>query len=273
MNKTILITGFLILLMSNVALATSVTTDYAGLGEFSMYTTILSPIAPDITDSVHINTGCCGTCCCPNDCCPPTGEIGVYEGHLSMTNTPFSGSYHWAQTDDGCIEINQNYVEHIDGQSIYTNYYTYFNGTGYAESYVYVIPGEAISHQNASGAGTGFVEFRQIAFLDGEFDYETNYGGEVWICSNGYASLENYYNIIGGEAMYNTQLEMYCAPVGGGTYSFLFADGTDHFNLNSEASGSYLDFCQDINVEGLFDYGFSALDPDEFNFNFDMEIW
>jgi hypothetical protein len=266
--KTISLTAILmIMLFSSVAFATTVYTDYEGSGDLQLKTTITSPILPSVTDSSEIHTGCSGDCCCYPEL------DGGYFGSQVVTNNPFTASGHIATVTDGCVVIEQYYTDYLGDQTIYTSYYTYFNGTGTAESYVYVVPGEAMSYQLANGTGTSFVSFSQIAFLDDEFDYGTNYGGEVWVCAPGYAELMNYYYYSGGQIYYNTQLELYCQPVSQANLnSFLFAQGTDHFVLNSDAYGDFWKTSQNINVEGSSDYGFTTISNDDFDFDFEMEL-
>jgi len=266
--KTISLTAILMILLFNtVAFATTVYTDYQGSGDLQLQTTITSPVAPSVTDSSEIHTGCDGDCCCWPEL------VGDYFGSQIVTNNPFSASGHTATVTEGCVVIEQEYTDYLGDQTIHTSYYTYFNGTGTAESYVYVIPGEAMSYQLANGTGSSFVSFSQIAFLNGDFDYGTNYGGQVWVCSPGYTEMMNYYYFSGGQIFYNTQLGMYCHPVGEGSLnSFLFAQGTDHFSLNSIVAGDGWGMSQDINVEGSSDYGFTTDSNDNFDFGFDMEL-
>lgn len=275
--KTIILTVIMSLLFSSVALATSVNTDYEGVGEFSMVTTITSPILPDITDSVHINSGCCGTCCIPNVCCPPVGEIGEYSGSLFMTNNPFSASVHEAEITDGCIDINQYFTEEIGEQTIQTLYHTYFNGTGEAMSYVYVVPGAAESYQLANGTGTSHVSFTQISYIGTDFDFLTTYGGTVWVCAPGYAGLYGQYYYSGGQIYYNNQLGLYCSPTDESRIeTYLTASATDHFSISSELEMGDVKHCEDAGVEeGEADYGFTAVFYDMFDdlyFGFDMEL-
>lgn len=266
--KTISLTAILMtLLFSSVAFATTVYTDYEGSGDLELQTTITSPIMPSITDTSTIHTGCDGDCCCIPEL------VGGYSGSQIVTNNPFSASEHVVSVIDGCVIIEQYYTDYIGDQTIYTSYFTYFNGTGTAESYVYVLPGEAFSYQLANGTGSSYVSFNQIVLLDEEFDYGTYYGGEVWVCTPGYTGLMNYYYFSGGQIYYNTQLEMYCQPVSeANMQTFLFAQGTDHFALNGIASGSGWTMSQDINVEGSADYGFTTQSNDDFNFDFEMEL-
>jgi hypothetical protein len=269
--KTISLTAILmIMLFSSVAFATTVYTDYDGMGDLEMTTTLISSISPDITDSVTIHTGCAGATC---PCCCYPNIFGGYSGTQVVSNNPFVASGHSADVTDGCVEINQYYVDYLGDQTIYTSYFTYFNGTGTAESYVYVVPGEAMSYQLANGTGTSYVSFTQIAYIGTEFDFSTTYGGTVWVCAPGSAGLMNYYYYSGGQIYYNTQLGLYCQPVGqGNLQSFLFAQGTDHFGLSGMVSGNGWGMSQDINVEGSSDYGFSTQSNYDFDFDFEMEL-
>ncbi|MFH0928902.1 MAG: hypothetical protein V1818_00935 [Candidatus Aenigmatarchaeota archaeon] len=270
--KTISLTTILmIILFSTVAFATSVNTDYEGMGDFYMETTIISPVAPDITDTVDINTGCDGGCCCCPDC------FGEYSGNQYMTNNPFSASVHTAEVTEGCVVIEQYYTDYIDGHTIESYYYTYFNGTGTAESYIYVVPGLAESYQLANGTGSSYVSFSQIAYIGTEFDFSTTYGGAVWLCAPGYAGLYNQYYYSGGQIYYNSEMGLYCSPTDGSSMdNFLFASATDHFSLNSQLEIGDIESTQNVGVgEGEAEYGFTAIFYDMFDdlyFGFEMEL-
>lgn len=268
MRKISLVTSLMIILFSNTVLATTVNTDYAGSGDLSIQTTIISPVVPIITDSANINTGCAGGCCCCPDC------AGEYEGEQIVTNNPFSASGHEASVTNGCVEINQKYTDKIDGQTIETSYHTYMNGTGTAESYVYAIPGHGTSYQLANGTGSAFVGFTQLVFLDDEFDYGTSYGGGVWLCSPGYAGLLNRYDLYNGNIIYDSQLGLYCYPVDGSSlYAFLFAKTTDSFSLNSDFVMDSTEYAENIEAEGASEYGSVITSYNgSFNYDFGMEL-
>ncbi|MBN2203177.1 MAG: hypothetical protein JW700_03255 [Candidatus Aenigmarchaeota archaeon] len=276
MKTTMIATLIMFTLFSTMAFATSVSTDYEGVGEFSMEVTIASSVNPDITDSVHINAGCCGTCCCPNECCPAIGEIGEYQGNLFMTNNPFSVSYHSADVTEGCVDIDQYYTDVIGDMTIQSYYHTHLNGTGTAESYMfYVVPGAAASIQLANGTGTSHVSFGQIAYVGTDYDFSAEYGGTVWACAPGYAGLYNEYYYSGGQIYYSSQLGLYCSPTDGSKMSSsLFASSTDSFNLTSELQVGDVENCQEAGVEnGTAEYGFTANFYDMFDdvyFGFDM---
>ena len=268
--KTIILTVIMSLLFSSVALATTVQTDYNGMGDLEMTTTLISPVGPDITDSVEIHTGCAGACC---GCCCYPDVFGQYDGAQVVSNNPFVASGHIAEVEDGCVEINQYYTDVIGEQTIYTTYYTYFKGTGTAQSFVYVVPGAASSHQSTNGTGDSFVSFSQIAFIGDDLDFATNYGGQVWACSPGSVELMGQYYYSGGQIYYNNQLGLYCKPLGDrDMYAFLYAEGTDHFGLCGTAGNDDWGFGQDINIEGSSDYGFSVNSNYDFDFNFEMEL-
>jgi hypothetical protein len=267
--KTIILTVIMIMLFSTVAFATTAYTEYEGMGDFEMTTTLISPISPDITDSVAIYTGCAGDCPC---CCYPN-IFGGYSGTQVVSNNPFVASGHKADVTDGCISIDQYYIDYLGDQTIYTSYYTYFNGTGTAESYVFVVPGEAVSYQLANGTGTSFVSFGQIAYIGTEPDFSTTYGGGVWACAPGYAEMIGSYYYHNQQVYYNNELELYCYPVGENNLNaFLFTSSTDFFGLFSSLSTGYLEFSQEISVEGTSDYGFSVNSTDDIDFDFEMEL-
>ncbi len=258
--------ALMLILYSNVAFATTVNTDYEGMGDFELQTTILSPIAPIITDTVDINTGCDGGCCCCPDC------AGDYEGNQIVTNNPFAASAHQTNVTDGCVVIEQYYYDVIDDQTIGTSYYTYFNGTGTAESYVYAVPGQGLSYQFANGTGSAFVSFDQVVFLNNVFDYGTSYGGGTWVCSPGYARLMNEY-YFNDKAYYNTELGLHCVPLDDSSlYAFLFAETTDSFGLSSEILFDSIEYYENIEAEGSSEYGTVVTSNDDIDFDFEMEL-
>jgi hypothetical protein len=269
MKKINLIAAIMIIISSNIALATTVYTDYEGSGDFEIQTTIISPITPIITDSADINTGCSGGCCCCPDC------AGDYKGSQIITNNPFSATAHNVNVTEGCVVIYQRYNDYVNGQSIATDYYTYFNGTGTAKSYIYTIPGQGMSYQLSNGTGSAFVWFTQNVFFDNVFDYGTSYGGGVMLCQPGYAGLRNQYQYSNGEIYYNSELGMYCYPVSyeSSLYTFLFSKVTDLFSLNSFTEIGNVGYNQDIGVNGSAEYGtvINSKD-DEIYFGFDMEL-
>jgi hypothetical protein len=269
MKKIYLTTSLMIILISSIAFATTVTTDYQGSGDFEIQTTIISPIVPIITDSAKIETGCSGGCCCCPEC------SGDYRGKQIMTNNPFSASSHDVNVTKGCVEINQNYVDYVDGQSIAMDYYTYFNGTGRAESFVNAVPGQGMSYQLSNGTGSAFVMLTQLVFLDDVFDYETTYGGGVLLCQPGYAGLWNQYQYLDGKIFYNTELGMYCQPASSQStlYAFLFSKSTDAFGLNSTIDMNDVEYNQDIGSTGSAEYGTVVNSKSgDIYFGFDMEL-
>jgi hypothetical protein len=273
MKTKIMTIGIMFILFSSVAFATSVNTDYEGNGEFYMQTTITSPIKPDVTDTVKINTGCDTICC--DDC-----DAGEYMGNQFLSNYPFSTAVHTVHTEEGtenCVDIEQTYYEEIDGKTIKTTYYTYLNGTGTAESYVYVIPGAAESYQLANGTGISYVSFSQISYIGNDFDFSTTYGGSVWACAPGYAGLYNQYYYSNQQIYYNAEMGLYCSPVDGSSMNaFLFAEGTDHFDLGGVMTIADVEYQPGAGVgEGESDYGFSANFYNMFDdlyFGFNMEL-
>lgn len=269
MKKISLSISIMIVLFSNIVFATTVSTNYEGSGDFEIQTTIISPIVPIITDSAKIETGCSGGCCCCPEC------SGDYEGKQVMTNNPFSAATHDINVTNGCLEINQNYVDHVNGQSIVADYYTYFNGTGRAESYVYVVPGQGMSYQLSNGTGSAFVSLTQSVFLDNVFDYGTTYGGGVMLCQPGYAGLWNQYQYSDGKIYYNSELGMYCQPASSQStlYAFLFSKSTDAFGLNSTIDMNDVEYSQDIGSTGPAEYGTVVNSKSgDIYFGFDMEL-
>jgi hypothetical protein len=175
---------------------------------------------------------------------------------------------------NGCVVINQSYDDNIDGRNIQTSYYTYFNGTGYAESYVYVVPGNGMSYQLANGTGSAFVEFSQNVFSDDIFDYGTTYGGGVMICSPGYAGLMNQYQYSGGSIYYDPQLGMYCESVSpdSSLYAFLFSKSTNYFNLGSDMlMNNNIEQTQNVSASGTSDYG-TLISSKSGNISFDFDM-
>lgn len=261
----------MITLFSSIAFATDVTTDYSGSGELIIQTNIQSEFSPTITDYAHINTGCVTCCCLGLDCCSTAGRD--YSGQDIVTNEPFSASVHTVNVTNGCVVINQSYNDDIDNHQIQTNYYTYFNGTGSAESYIYAFLGNGTSYQFANGIGSAFVGFTQNIFSVDAFDYGTNYGGGVTICSPGYAGLMNKYQYSGGEIYYNAQLGMYCEPVSSESslYAFLFSNSANNFNLESGTLINNIKQKQSIEANGVSDYGtLVSSKSGNISFNFDM---
>jgi len=268
MRKTISLITLCLMIISSAVSATTVNTDYSGAGDFSIQTTIISPVTPTITDSATIHTGCAGGCCCCPDC------SGSYDGNQIVTNNPFSASGHKANVVNGCVVIDQKYNDNVGNQNIQTDYYTYFNGTGYAESYVYAVPGQGMSYQLANGTGSSFVGFTQIVFLNNNFDYGTSYGGGVFLCEPGYAGLFNNYHLSGEKIFYNSQLGMYCQPTDDSSlYAFLFAKSTGSFNLSSDAKIGSVEHIENAGAEGESEYGTVInSNNDNIDFDFDMEL-
>lgn len=265
---SLVITGLMFVLFSSISFATTTYTDYAGAGEFSLQTTIHSSVAPSIRDTATIYTGCDGGCCCCPEC------DGEYEGTQILTNNPFSASSHQAAVTDGCIEIEQTYHDEFDNRETETDYYTYFNGTGTAESYVYASPGQGLSYQFANGTGSSYVSFSQIVYLDGVFDYGTTYGGGVWVCDPGYAGMVGDYGFYDPGIYYNSELDLYCYPVdGSGLSAFLFAETTDFFSLSSNLMLGSIEMNENIEAEGTSEYGFVATSySDDIDFDFGMGL-
>lgn len=254
---------------SSVAFATTVNTDYSGSGDFSIQTTIISPVAPTVIDTAEIHTGCAGGCCCCPDC------SGTYDGNQLVTNNPFSASGHRTEVVNGCVVIDQKYNDNVGNQNIQTDYYTYFNGTGYAESYVYAVPGQGMSYQLSNGTGSAFVGFTQNVFSDDVFVYGTTYGAGVMICSPGYAGLSNSYYFSDGKIYYDAELGMYCQPASeeSNIYALLFSKSSNFFSLDSTLDMGDVQYDQNAGTTGVSDYGtVISSNNNETYFGFDMVL-
>jgi hypothetical protein len=256
-------TSLMFILFSGLVLATKVTTDYSGNGDFQLTTNIQSPISPSIIDSAEIHTGCDGGCCC----CPYCS--GSYEGTQVVTNNPFSASGDQASVTNGCIALEQTYYDEYDNRKSETLYYTYFDGNGTAESYVYASPGQGLSYQLANGTGSSWVSFSQIVYLDGNFDYATTYGGAAWVCEPGYAEMVAEYSF----GYYNTQLGLYCVPVNESSHinGFLHAKTTDLIDANTHVEIGSIDYYENVGADGMSQYDFVVTSYDDLLF--DTEMW
>jgi hypothetical protein len=254
------------LLFINVALATDVTTNYSGKGDFNLQTNIQSEVTPFIDDSATIHTGCNGGCCCCPNC------DGSYNGFQFVTNNPFSISVDEANVNNGCVALQQNIHDNFDNHTADTNYYTYLDGSGTATSYIYATPGQGSSYQLANGTGSAFVSFGQSVFLNDNFDYETTYGGGTLICIPGYVGMVNEYDFYNGSSYYNSQLGLYCYPADGSLYAFLFAKTTDLFSLNKNVTIDSVKSRENIEAEGSSDYKTFVNSTDNFLFGFKMEL-
>jgi len=264
MRISLITTSLMFILSVSLALATTAYTEYAGSGDFYLSTNIQSPIAPSITDTATIHTGCDGGCCCCPNC------YGEYEGQQIVTNDPFSASAHEASVVDGCIQIEQTYTDEFDNRKTETLYYTYFDGTGTAESYVYAVPGAGRSYQLANGTGSSWVSFSQVVYLDDNFDYETTYGGAAWVCAPGYAGMVTEYYL----GYYNTQLGLYCVPVNETSHlnGFLHTKTTDSMYLDSHIETDSIEKHQNIEALGASQYDTLIDSNDDFIFDFEMEL-
>ena len=261
-------TGLMFMLLNSMVLATTVYTDYAGSGDFSIETTIESIVKPDITDSSQINTGCDGGCCCCPDC------AGDYEGTQIVTNDPFSASSHETTVTEGCVVIEQTYDDEFNGYSAETKYYTYFNGTGTAKSIVYALPGYGLSEQFSNGTGSTYASFSQIVYLDDTFDYETLYGGGTWYCESGYVGIYNEYDFYANPGYYNPKIGLYCVPVdeNSNVYGFLHAKATDLMDVDTYVKIGSAELFEHGEVEGTAQYDIIATSNDDLDFDFEMVL-
>ena len=256
------------ILSVSLVLATTAYTEYAGSGDLYLKTNIQSPIAPSITDSVTIHTGCDGGCCCCPDC------AGEYEGTQIVTNDPFSPSGHQSSVVDGCIQIEQTYYDEFDNRKTETLYYTYFDGNGTAESYVYAVPGQGMSYQFADGNGSSYVSFSQMVYLDENFDYETNYGAAAWVCGPGYVWMINGYDFYNNPGYYNPEIDLYCYPVNESSSltGFLHAKTTDSMNVNTFVGSGSIEYYQDIENLGTAQYDIVATSYGDLVFVFEETL-
>ena len=255
-------------LFLNTVLATTVYTDYAGSGDFYLETTIESIVKPTITDSGTIHTGCDGACCCVPEL------SGEYEGTQVVTNDPYSASGHKATVTDGCVVIEQTYDDEFNGYSTKTTYYTYLDGTGTAESFIYVVPGMAESIQLSNGTGSTYASFSQIVYLDDTFDYETTYGGGTFYCGPGYVGIYNTYDFYANPGYYNPEIGLYCVPIDetSNNYGFLYAEATDSMDINTYAVTDSWEWYNDVGVEGSSEYGTVVTSNNDLDFDFEMVL-
>jgi hypothetical protein len=265
---SLVITSLMFTLFLSTVLATTITTDYAGNGDLYLETTIHSIVKPDITDSGEIHTGCEGGCCCCPDC------YGEYEGTQVVTNDPFSASGHQTTVVDGCVVIEQKYDDEFNSYKTETSYYTYFNGTGTAESYVYAVPGIGMSYQLSNGTGSTYASFSQIVYLDDTFDYAILYGGGTWLCTPGYVGLFNAYDFYTNPGYYNPELGLYCVPIDetSNVYAFLHTKTTDSMDLDAYIKSGWIEWYQDIEVEGSSQYDVIVTSSNDLDFDFETVL-
>jgi len=270
MKISLITTSLMFLLFVNIAFATTAYTEYTGSGDFKLQTSILSEVTPIIYDSATIHTGCNGGCCCCPEC------SGKYEGLQLVTNSPLSAAIDVANVTNGCVALEQNIIDNFDNRTAETNYYTYLDGSGTAKSYIYATPGQGLSYQLANGTGSAYASFNQVVFLNGNFDYETTYGGASWVCGPGYVGIVNSYDFYNTPAYYNPKLGLYCYPINQNSilYAFLFAKSTDIMKIDSHIRTDAIRLNESIDAAGFSDYGkvIASHDGGDFIFDFEMKL-
>ena len=262
-------TGLMFILFSSIVLATTVNTDYFGVGDFQLTTEIQSAVTPSINDRAEIHTGCDGGCCCCPEC------VGEYYGYQIVSNNPFSYSVDEANVIGGCIELEQTIDDEYDNQRAEIRYYTYFDGDGMATSYIYAKPGTGLGYQLANGTGTSYVSFSQVVYLDENFDYATTYGGAAWVCDPGWAGIASEYSF----GYYDADLGLYCYSLDENSRlnGFLHAQSTDHMDVLTKVEMGSAELIEHAGAEGAAQYDIVATAYDDFmsdfDFDLEMELW
>jgi hypothetical protein len=189
-----------------------------------------------------------------------------------VTNEPNSASGHEVTVTEGCVVIEQTYEDEFNGYKTENLYYTYFNGTGTAESYVTAVPGMAESIQLSNGTGSAYAAFSQIVYSDDTFDYSVLYGGGTWYCAPGYVGLFNAYNFYTSPGYYNPELGLYCIPVyeDYSVYAFLNAESTDEMDVSAFAQMDSVEWYQDVEAEGESQYDIVISSYDDLDFDLEM---
>ncbi len=270
MKSNIALVMTFIVLFSQVVLATDVTTDYSGSGDFHMDTIIISPVQPIVQDTIDSHTachdGCCG--CCNNNCFGD--QPGGYNGWSYLTNEYYGFSVDQGSVENGCINLQQDITEQNGDQTITTQYNTGVNGTGYAYSWLSAVPFNAYAYQYAEGFGSTWAFFGQSSKTDDELDFETIFGGGTIDCNFGNVSMESEYKM-NSQADYNSILKALCQDPGF-AYAALHGKASDYLNSNVQLKTKFMSWLMSTEVIGQSELNISATSDNSLDFSFDMVL-
>lgn len=264
-SKIALIMIFLVL-FSQIALATDVTTDYSGSGDLHIDTVIISSVQPTVYDTVDSHTACSGECCgcCNNNCYG--GLPGGYDGWSFLSNEYGSFSEDRGSVTNGCINLQQGISEQNGNQIITTKYATGLNGTGYAYSWLSAIPFDDYAYQYAEGSGDTWAFFSQSSKTNDNFDFDTIFGGQTISCNFGNVSMQSEYQL-NSQANYNSIIDALCQDPGF-AYAALHDNASAYLNSNAQLKTKFLNWAMstEVNGTGVLDINVEANDSLEFNF-------
>lgn len=257
-----------IVLFSQVALATDVTTYYSGSGDLHMDTVIISPFQPTVYDTVDSHTACSGECCgcCNNDC---YGDLpGGYNGWSFLTNEYGSLSEDRGSVTNGCINLQQGISEQNGNQVITTQYSTGLNGTGYAYSWLSAVPFDAYAFQYAEGSGDTWAFFSQSGKTNGEHDFDIIFGGGTINCNFGNVSMESEYEL-NSQAHYKSVILKTLCQDPGFAYAALHGNASNYLSSNAALKSKFMNWMLDVEVTGKSILDINAESNENLDFNFD----
>jgi hypothetical protein len=255
-----------IVLFSQIALATDVTTYYSGSGDLHIDTVIISPVQPTVHDTVDSHTACSGECCgcCNNNC---FGNLpGGYDGWSFLTNEYGSFSEDRGSVINGCINLQQGISEQNGNQVVTTQYSTGVNGTGYVYSWLSAVPLDAYAFQYAESMGSTWAFISQSSINP---DFDTIFGGGTINCNFGNVSMESEYKLNSQSDFKPVILKALCQDPGF-AYAALHGNASNYLNSDAELKTKFMNWMLNVEVKGKGVLDISTETNKSIDFNFDM---
>lgn len=148
-------------------------TEYSGSGEYCLQTTVPAGENTYYTDSVG-------------------ASAEHYEGYQYVySDGSYGYSYDSASVEGGSLMTSQRSYYNDGVQELVTTYTTCITSGGQLGALVYVSEKSGYGYQAATGPGFVCVEFSQLNYLDGNFDYYIETGAASYL--NGEVSSMTYF--------------------------------------------------------------------------------
>ncbi len=173
--------------------------------------------------------------------------------------------------DDGCVDIEIFDTYDRNGEVTYTETHTGFIGGGTAYSFLMRDGNVGYSGQDVNADGDSYVFFYQDNYIDGEFDYETSFGGIAEDSENGTVVMETYF-LLNSPSIIASNLRVECDPFGK-CYTTFYVDTSDVLEMNA-----YLTLFGDVewynfvDAEGSSMYVIVSESNEPIDFGFIMEV-
>ncbi len=175
------------LVMAKASLATSVYTEYSGSGDLSMTSTVTSPVAPEIENTVSARTS----------------EDGSYDGTMYHANDQTSLSVNNVTVSGGCALVSQKIVEQQTNGRTAATQYSAGAYDGRVQSWVSAVPLKHYNIQSAAGSESWAIFSQNASGIPEEYSVYL-----IGVSDGGGLTMVNRMSMRSWPTLYNASLSI-----------------------------------------------------------------